>query len=159
MPTVLAGRSQARGSSDQRRGSSDQRQGPEGLREPMPMASNTNLTHAPCGRQRWEPDLASRTDWASEGEEELINETETTRSLCLSELQDMRKDFSSHPGKPVVTWLLRCCDNGASSLELAGKEAKQPGSLSREGGINKAIGKEAQALSLWRQLLPGVKER
>ncbi|XP_075370490.1 uncharacterized protein LOC142415711 [Mycteria americana] len=56
MPTVSAGRSQARGSSDQR-------QGPEGLREPVPMASDTNLTHAPCGRQRREPHLASRTDW------------------------------------------------------------------------------------------------
>ncbi|PKU41666.1 ubiquitin carboxyl-terminal hydrolase 4 [Limosa lapponica baueri] len=29
----------------------------------------------------------------------------------------------------------------------------------REGGIDKAIGKGAQALSLWRKLLSGVKER
>ncbi|KAK4810640.1 hypothetical protein QYF61_007377 [Mycteria americana] len=33
------------------------------------------------------------------------------------------------------------------------------GSLSREGGIDKAIGKGAQALSLWRQLLSAMKER
>ncbi|KAK4811020.1 hypothetical protein QYF61_015724 [Mycteria americana] len=41
-----------------------------------------------------------------EEDEELVNETETTRSLSLSELQDMRKDFSRRPGEHVVTWLL-----------------------------------------------------
>ncbi|GAB0206560.1 hypothetical protein GRJ2_003121600 [Grus japonensis] len=82
-----------------------------------------------------------------------------TRSLSLSELRDMRKDFSCLPGEHIITWLLRCWDNGASSLELEGREAKQLGSLSREGGIDKAIGKKAQALSLWRQLLSSVRER
>ncbi|KAK4811025.1 hypothetical protein QYF61_015729, partial [Mycteria americana] len=86
-------------------------------------------------------------------EEELVDETETTRSLSLSELRDMRKDFSCRPGEHVVTWLLQCWDSGASSLELEGKEAKQLGSLSMEGGIDKAIGKGAPALSLWRRLL------
>ncbi|KAK4807220.1 hypothetical protein QYF61_024340 [Mycteria americana] len=71
-----------------------------------------------------------------EEEEELMDEMETTQSLCLSE--------------HTVTWLLRCWDNGASSLELEGKEAKELRSLSREGAIDKAIGKGAQALSLWR---------
>ncbi|GAB0209836.1 hypothetical protein GRJ2_003449300 [Grus japonensis] len=80
-----------------------------------------------------------------EAEPEVI-----TRSLSLSELRDMRKDFSCLPGEHNITWLLRCWDNGASSLELEGREAKQLGSLSREGGIDKAIGKKAQALSLWR---------
>ncbi|GAB0199239.1 hypothetical protein GRJ2_002389300 [Grus japonensis] len=82
-----------------------------------------------------------------------------TRSLSLSELRDMRKDFSRLPGEHIITWLLQCWDNGASSLELEGREAKQLGSLSREGGIDKAIGKKAQALSLWRRLLPSVRER
>ncbi|GAB0205675.1 hypothetical protein GRJ2_003033100 [Grus japonensis] len=82
-----------------------------------------------------------------------------TRSLSLSELRDMRKDFSCLPGEHIITWLLHCWDNGASSLELEGREAKQLGSLSREGGIDKAIGKKAQALSLWRQLLSSVRER
>ncbi|KAK4832527.1 hypothetical protein QYF61_023859 [Mycteria americana] len=45
----------------------------------------------------------------------------------------------------IIPW-----DNGASSLELEGKEAKQLGSLSRKGDIDKAIGKGAQVLSLWR---------
>ncbi|KAK4831207.1 hypothetical protein QYF61_016044 [Mycteria americana] len=71
----------------------------------------------------------------------------------------MRKDFSRRPGEHIVTWLLRCWDSGASSLELEGKEAKQLGSLSREGGIGKAIGKGAEALSLWRRLLSAMKER
>ncbi|KAK4810684.1 hypothetical protein QYF61_007484 [Mycteria americana] len=94
-----------------------------------------------------------------EEEEELVDEMETTQSLSLSELEDMRKDFSRRPGEHVVTWLLRCWDSGASSLELEGKEAKQLGSLSREGGIDKAIGKGAPALSLWRRLLSAMKER
>ncbi|KAM6104279.1 uncharacterized protein LJ206_019086 isoform 2-T2 [Theristicus caerulescens] len=92
-------------------------------------------------------------------EAESTNEMVTTRSLSLSELRDMRKDFSRHPGKHIITWLLRCWDNGASSLELEGREAKQLGSLSREGGIDKVIGKGAKVLSLWRRLLSGVKER
>ena len=54
----------------------------------------------------------------------------------------MWKDFSRHPGEHIATWLLRCWDNGASSLELEGKEAKQLGSLARDGGIDKAIGKK-----------------
>jgi len=65
-----------------------------------------------------------------------------TRSLSLGELRDMRKDFSRHPGELIATWLLWCWDNGASSLELQGKEAKQQGSLAREGGTDKAIGKK-----------------
>jgi len=71
----------------------------------------------------------------------------------------MRKDFSRHPGEHIVTWLLRCWDNRASSLELEGKEDKQLGSLTREGAIDKAIGKKEQVLSLWRRLLSGVRER
>jgi len=62
----------------------------------------------------------------------------------------MRKDFSHHPGEHIVTWLLRCWDNGASSLELEGREAKELGFLARDGGIDKDIGKQTQALSLWR---------
>ncbi|GAB0205046.1 hypothetical protein GRJ2_002970200 [Grus japonensis] len=81
-----------------------------------------------------------------EAEPEVI-----TQSLSLSELQDMRKDFSCHPGEHIVTWLLQCWDNGASSLELESREAKQLGSLaslSREGGIDKAVGEKTQARSL-----------
>ncbi|GAB0208235.1 hypothetical protein GRJ2_003289200 [Grus japonensis] len=69
----------------------------------------------------------------------------------------MQKDFSRLPGEHIITWLLRCWDNGASSLELEGREAKQLGSLSREGAIKKTIGKKA--LSLWRRLLSSVRER
>jgi len=62
----------------------------------------------------------------------------------------MQKDFSCWPGKHIAIWLLQCWDKGASSLELEGREAKQLGSLARKGGIDKAIGKKAQALSVWR---------
>ncbi|GAB0208369.1 hypothetical protein GRJ2_003302600 [Grus japonensis] len=91
----------------------------------------------------------------SQEQEEEPEPEVITRSLSLSELRDMRKDFSCLPGEHIITWLLRCWD----SLELEGREAKQLGSLSREGGIDKAIGKKAQALSLWRRLLTSVRER
>jgi len=67
--------------------------------------------------------------------------------------------FQPHPGKHIVTWLLQCWDNGASSLELEGKEAKQLGSLARNEGIDKAIGKKEQVLSLWRRILSGMRQR
>ncbi|KAK4832152.1 hypothetical protein QYF61_020892 [Mycteria americana] len=41
-----------------------------------------------------------------EEEAELISEMVNTRSLSLSELRDIQKDFSHRPGKHVVTWLL-----------------------------------------------------
>jgi len=76
-------------------------------------------------------------------EQEKEAEPETiTWSLSLSQLRDMQKYFSRHPGKHIVTWLLQCWNNGASSLELEGREAKQLGYLAREGGIDKAIGKK-----------------
>ena len=82
-----------------------------------------------------------------------------TQSLSLSELQDIRKDFSRHPDEQLITWLLWCWDSGTSSMELEGREARQLGSLFREGGIDKAIGKETQNLSLRKRLLSSVRER
>ncbi|KAK4806757.1 hypothetical protein QYF61_005553 [Mycteria americana] len=40
-------------------------------------------------------------------ETEIIIESETTRSLSLSELRDIWKDYSHHPGQKIITWLLR----------------------------------------------------
>ncbi|XP_061225245.1 uncharacterized protein LOC133220857 [Neopsephotus bourkii] len=71
----------------------------------------------------------------------------------------MRKKFTRQPGEHIITWLLRCWDNGADGHELEGTEAKQLGSLAREGGIDKAIAREKKSLSLWRRLLAAVKER
>ncbi|KAM9644848.1 uncharacterized protein ACIBXB_013057 [Morphnus guianensis] len=100
-----------------------------------------------------EGEPGSSREQEEEAEPEVI-----TRSLSLSELWDMRKDFGRRIGEHIITWLLRCWDNGANSLELEGREAKQLGSLAREGGIDKAIGKGTQAISLWRRLLSSVKE-
>ena len=93
------------------------------------------------------------------GETEIIDESETTRSLSLSELRELRKDFSRHPGEHILTWLLRCWDSGANTQQLEGNEAKQLGSLSRERLIDRVIGREAQVISLWRRILTAVKER
>lgn len=70
----------------------------------------------------------------------------------MSELQDMEKHFSYHPGEYIVTWLLQYRDNGNSSLDVVGTEAKQLGSLSRE-----EIGKGTQVPRV--QLLSAVKGR
>ncbi|GAB0207253.1 hypothetical protein GRJ2_003190900 [Grus japonensis] len=107
----------------------------------------------PMGRPRWSKLLAGPVDpWRERGhharkkkytkksvclveddddepgpsrEQEEEPEPEViTRPLSLSELRDMRKDFSCLPGEHIITWLLRCWDNGASSLELEGREAK-----------------------------------
>ncbi|GAB0182527.1 hypothetical protein GRJ2_000718000 [Grus japonensis] len=103
--------------------------------------------------EQFAPEVKDDDESGPSREQEESEPEVITRSLSLSELRDMRKDFSHLPGEHIITWLLRCWDNGASSLELEGREAKQLGSLSREGGIDKAIGKKAQALSLWRRLL------
>jgi len=101
----------------------------------------------------------SRRDDNETGSSREVETEIITRSLSLGELGDMWKDFSHLPGEHIVTWLMRFWDKGASSLELEGKEAKQLGSLAREGGIDKAIGKKEQVLSLWRRLLSGMRER
>lgn len=43
-------------------------------------------------------------------------------------------------------------------MDLAGSEDKQLRYLSRQRGIDKAIGKETQAFTLWRQLFSAVNE-
>ena len=94
-----------------------------------------------------------------EGMRELSQEAETTRSLTSSELRDMRKDYSCQPGERIAAWLLRCWDSGADSQQLEGKEAQQLGSLARNRGIERGIGKEAAICSLWRRLLSSVRAR
>ncbi|KAK4826862.1 hypothetical protein QYF61_011899 [Mycteria americana] len=73
-----------------------------------------------------EDEGAGPSQGEEEEEEELVNETETTRSLSLSELRDMRKDFSRRPGEHIVTWLLRCWESGANSLELEAIRERYP---------------------------------
>ncbi|PKU37904.1 hypothetical protein llap_11787 [Limosa lapponica baueri] len=44
-------------------------------------------------------------------------------------------------------------------MELDGAEARQLGNLSKEAGIDKALGEKSQTLSLWRRLLSAIKDR
>lgn len=71
---------------------------------------------------------------------------------------EIRKKISAIVQMSIVTCFLQRWNNGISSQELEGREAKHLGSLSREGNIDREIGKGAQALTLWRQLLSGSKE-
>ncbi|PKU33064.1 ubiquitin carboxyl-terminal hydrolase 4 [Limosa lapponica baueri] len=73
------------------------------------------------------------------------------------DMRNMRKDFTCHDGEPLLSWLLRCWDNGADSIDSDGREAKQLGNLAKEGGIDKAIGRKTDTLSLWRRLVSAVK--
>ncbi|PKU29135.1 ubiquitin carboxyl-terminal hydrolase 4 [Limosa lapponica baueri] len=84
---------------------------------------------------------------------------ETTRSLTLSELRDIHEDYSHQEGEQVVTWLLRCRDTGADSLDLDGRESKQLAPLARESDIDRALGRPPQSLTLWRRLLLSVRSR
>lgn len=78
----------------------------------------------------------------SQKQEEDTEEVTPTWSLSSSELWEIEKDFSHHPGEHITIWLLQCW---ASSLELEDKEARQLGSLAKEPGIDKALGKKTQA--------------
>nr|XP_013053966.2 uncharacterized protein LOC106047159 [Anser cygnoides] len=93
-----------------------------------------------------------------EGDETEMSDSETTRYLSLRELRYIREDFRRFPGEHIVTWLLRCWDTGAGRYRLKGKEAQQLGFLARHWGIDRTIGKGAQASTLWRRLLSAVKE-
>lgn len=91
-------------------------------------------------------------------EEEEPEQEVTTQSLSLSELQDILKYFSYHPGAHNIPALEQTGDNRANSLELENREAKQLGSLSSQTGIDKAIGRTG-VLSFWKQLLSSIKGR
>ena len=76
--------------------------------------------------------------------QELQNRT--TQPLSMSKLRENQKDFAHQPGEGIAaTWLLRCWDNGAHSLELEGREAQQLGSIARDCGIDREIGRGAAA--------------
>ncbi|XP_049649847.1 uncharacterized protein LOC126035354 [Accipiter gentilis] len=71
----------------------------------------------------------------------------------------MRKQYSRQPGERIAAWLVQCWDNGADSQQLEGKEAQELGSLARNWGIERGIGKEAAVCSLWSRLLSSVTAR
>ncbi|PKU35260.1 hypothetical protein llap_14435 [Limosa lapponica baueri] len=75
------------------------------------------------------------------------------KSFSMKDLRNIRKDFSHNDGQTLVSWLLRCWDNGAGCMELDGAEARHLGNLSKEAGIDKALGEKSQTLSLWRRLI------
>ena len=109
--------------------------------------------------ERFVQEAGPSTKKWEEGMRELSQEAETTWSLTSSELRDMRKDYSRQPGERIAAWLLRCWDSRADSQQLEGKEAQQLGSLARNRGIERGIGKEAAICSLWRRLLSSVRAR
>jgi len=88
-------------------------------------------------KYRRKPDQGDGT--SSSSEPEII-----IHSLPLEELRGIKKHFSHHDGESLTTWLVRCWDNRADSLDLDGREAMQLGSLARDGGIEKATRERAE---------------
>ena len=69
------------------------------------------------------PRRVTRSSERAGGERDII--TIIDRSLKMNEIRGLRKDFTRHPNEPIVTWLFRCWDNGANSVWLDSREARQ----------------------------------
>ncbi|PKU31687.1 ubiquitin carboxyl-terminal hydrolase 4 [Limosa lapponica baueri] len=70
------------------------------------------------------------------------------KSFSMKDLRNMRKDFSCHESETLISWLLRCWDNGADIIDLDSREARQLGNLAGDRGIDKAIGRKTNTRSL-----------
>ncbi|XP_072186301.1 uncharacterized protein [Excalfactoria chinensis] len=104
------------------------------------------------------PPSTPRTPGRARGEEKIT--TLTDRSLKLSEIRDLRKDYARQPKESIAAWLLRCWDNGANSVWLDGNEARQLGSVSRDSRVDRGIGTcQDESYTLWTRMLLAVKER
>ena len=95
---------------------------------------------------------------------EASDEEEVSISVCrplkMTEIQGSRKEFTRHPNKTLVTWLLRCWDGEAGSLSLDGNEARQLGGIAKDSSIDRGISKCLDgATTLWERMLVAVRER
>ncbi|TRZ09502.1 hypothetical protein HGM15179_017598 [Zosterops borbonicus] len=99
-------------------------------------------------------DAARPSQPAEETERKII-----IRSLSLSELRDLQREFTRQTNKSILTWLLRIWNAAANDTILDKIKAKQLGSLSRDLVIDQGIKKTQEPLSLWQQLLTSVKNR
>ncbi|KAJ7414759.1 hypothetical protein BTVI_40275 [Pitangus sulphuratus] len=88
----------------------------------------------------------------------VVRTSEVLRSITPAELWDLRKDYSRQPGERILTWLVRCWDNGARSHILEGHEAQQLRSLARDCEIKQGIPREPYNHSLWLQILNVVRD-
>ena len=90
-----------------------------------------------------------------EDEEDIV--TITTRRLTVTEIQGLRKDFAWHPNELTVTWLLQCWDNGANSVSLDSREARQLGSTAKDSAIDRGISRCLDgAFILWKCMLLAI---
>lgn len=95
-----------------------------------------------------------------ENDGEGVTVITTRRSLKMTEMQGIRKEYMRHPGETVLAWLLRCWDNGVSSVSLDSSEARQLGNIARDTAIDRGISRCLDgAATLWERLLLAVKEK
>jgi len=74
-----------------------------------------------------------------ESDEEGVTVTTIRRSLKMTEIQGIRKEFMQYPNETVVSWLLWCWDNRASSVSLNSNEACQLGNITWHSAIDRGI--------------------
>ncbi|PKU29392.1 ubiquitin carboxyl-terminal hydrolase 4 [Limosa lapponica baueri] len=119
----------------------------------------STITSCP-GDQEAEKEIRERAASQAATTQEEESDAETViKSFSMKDLQNMRKDFCHCEGETLISWLLQCWDNGADTIDLEGREARQLGNLARYGGTDKATGKKTNTLSLWRQLVSAIKGR
>ena len=143
-------------------GAGDVREEEEGeSEEPLKVLSKLPFLSAgegPSVRPRSPTPRRARSPEGVAGEQDIVTITE--RSLKLNEIRGLRKDFTRHPSEPIVTWLLRCWDNGASSVSLDGSEARQLGGIARDSAIDRHIGTcQNGSYTLWKRMLLAVKAK
>ncbi|KAJ7416688.1 hypothetical protein BTVI_34979 [Pitangus sulphuratus] len=89
----------------------------------------------------------------------LKRERESWRSMTPAELRDLRRDYRCLPGERILTWLLRCQDNGAIGHLLEEYEAQQLGSIAGDHELDKLIADKKTVCSLWVRLVTSVKKK
>ena len=122
------------------------------------VCSTLNITPINRGSSTQLPPSTPGTLDRAKGEQSIT--TIIDRSFKLSEIRDLRKDFTRQPKENMVTWLLRCWDNGANSAWLDGSEARQLGSISKDSCMDRGIGTcQNWSYTLWKWMLIAVRDR
>lgn len=83
----------------------------------------------------------------------------TVTSLPRKELRQTRLDYARREGEPILSWALRCWDEGVDTVDLDKREAKLLGSLTRDAGLDKELAKLDGIHTLWARILNAIKSR
>ncbi|KAJ7412761.1 hypothetical protein BTVI_45346 [Pitangus sulphuratus] len=82
-----------------------------------------------------------------------------TESLWYNNLRSLWVDFIHPPNEPILAWMIRVWDSTGDAINLDGGETRFVRSIAQDVCIKEAFVRESKPLSLWAQLLDGVRER